>query len=252
MACFVFHPAPEVGKVLSLPEEESHHVSVQRFAPGDSLLVSDGRGRLYRGRLLGEEKKEVQVLIEEKVEEETPPFFLSVWQGLLKSPSRMDWLVEKLTEVGVTEIVFFPAERSLREGCAGERLRRWERIALNACKQSGRLWFPEVANVSSWGEFLHRLSSFKGDVVLADPSGEKSIAEVLGAEKFKGSVALIVGPEGDFTEKEKREIFGTRKVQSLRLCRTILRSETAALFGASVFVAFMEVHHAGGNKDSGM
>lgn len=251
MARFVFHPAPEVGRVLSLPEEESHHVSVQRFAPGDNLLVSDGRGRLYRGRLLGEEKK-VQVLIEEKVKEETPPVFFSVWQSLLKSPSRMDWLIEKLTEVGVTEIVFFPAERSLREGCTGGRLRRWERIALNACKQSGRLWFPEVVSVSSWEEFLHRLSSFKGDVVLADPLGERSVAEVLGAERFSDNVALIVGPEGDFTEKEKREIFETRKVWSLRLCKTILRSETAALFGASVFIAFMEVHHAGGNKDSGM
>ncbi len=250
MARFVFHPAPEVGKVLSLPEEESRHVSVQRFAPGDSLLVSDGRGRLYRGRLLGEER--VQVLIEEKVKEETPPFFLSVWQSLLKSPSRMDWLVEKLTEIGATEIVFFPAERSLREGCSRKRLRRWERIALSACKQSGRLWFPKVVSVSSWRELLHRLLSFRGDVILADPLGEKSIAEVLGVQRFSSSVVLIVGPEGDFTEEEKREIFEAGRIWSLRLCRTILRSETAAIFGASILVAFMEVHHAGRNKDLGV
>ncbi|WP_427365858.1 RsmE family RNA methyltransferase [Candidatus Caldatribacterium saccharofermentans] len=243
MARFLFHPTPRIGEVIALSPEETHHLWVQRVPLRTPVLVGDGKGGLYRGILLDRKDEHALVLIEEKVEDVAPSFFLSVWQGFLKSPARMDWMIEKLVEIGVTEIGFFPAERSVKERISKDRMARWERIVVSACKQSGRTWFPVVRVFESWEDFLVGLSRKRQRVFLADASCRERLLEVLQRGEVKGSAALIVGPEGDFSEKEKKAL-SRIGVYPVFLGGRILRSETAALFGASLLVAFMEGNHA--------
>lgn len=242
MGSFVFHPLPQPGKVIMLSEEETHHLSVQRILQGTSVLVSDGKGRLYRGTFLEKQRSRAFVLVEEEIRCESPGFSLSIWQGFLKSPSRMDWLVEKLAEIGVTEIGFFPAERSVKEEVSQERVKRWEKVVLSACKQSGRIWFPLLRVFTSWKEFLSVLPGRR--VFLADPLEKQRLSRALKEGGMLNSVGLVVGPEGDFTEKERRELLELG-VQPVSLHQKVLRSETAALLGAFLLVTFLEDHHAG-------
>lgn len=240
MSRFFFHPNPQPGKVILLPPEEAHHLEVQRIPPQKDILVSDGKGKLYRGILQGREREGAFVLVVEKVKEEDPPYPLFIWQSFLKSPTRMDWLVEKLAEIGVTKIGFFPAERSVRERISEEKMQRLWRIAINACKQSGRAWFPVVQVFNSWEEFLSTLSAVrKGTLFLADPSEEENLPRTLKKEDIRCPLGLIIGPEGDLTEKEKRDL-SALGVRSVSLGKKILRSETAALVGAILLSSFLE------------
>lgn len=244
MGRFLFHPMPQVGEVIALSSEETHHLRVQRIPLRTPVLIGDGRGGLYRGVLLERRDEHALVFIEEKVENTIPSFSLSVWQGFLRSPARMDWMIEKLVEIGVTEIGFFPAERSVKERVSKDRIARWEKIIVSACKQSGRTWFPTVRVFASWEDFLRDLSEKRQRVFLADASCGEQLLDVLRKGEVEDSIALIVGPEGDFSEREK-EALSKIGVYPVSFGEKILRSETAALFGASLLVAFMEGNHAG-------
>lgn len=252
MSRFFFHPEPQLGKIVSLPQEETHHLLVQRVSPREGILISNGRGKLYRGIFQGKNEKYASVLVVEKVKEEAPPPSFCVWQSFLRSPVRMEWLVEKLTEIGVTEIGFFPAERSVKEKISQEKAKRFERIAISACKQSGRIWFPAIRVCGSWEEFLSLLKvSARGTILLADPSGNINLFGLLQKESIRCPINLIVGPEGDLTEREKQELCdqGARPVA---LAEKILRSETAAIFGAAILSAFLEASRADRHQDAGM
>lgn len=250
MSRFFFHPEPQPGKVLALPPEETHHLTVQRIPLHSDVLVGDGKGRLYRGVFQGKNRESALVFIAEKVYEEPPPHPLCVWQSLLRSPARMEWLVEKLTEIGVTEIGFFPTERSVKGNISETKVQRFVRIAISACKQSGRTWFPKVRAWASWREFLSHLSAQgEGRMLLADPSGTRNLVAFLQEEGTQCLTGLIIGPEGDFTEAEKREL-QRQGVYPVTLGKRILRSETAALFGAVILSAFLEVYHAGERENS--
>lgn len=243
MSRFFFHPEPQIGESILLSPEETHHLTVQRIPLSGEILISNGKGEVYRGIFQGKDRGQASVLVVEKVKEEAPPLAFCVWQSFLKSPTRMEWLVEKLTEIGVAEIGFFPAERSIKESLSEEKMKRLERIALSACKQSGRTWFPVIRVCRSWEEFLSSLAtSAKGTVLLANPLG-KNLFVFLQEGGIRYPLSLIVGPEGDLTEREKQELCA-RGAYLVSLGKSILRSETAAIFGAAILSAFLEAHHA--------
>lgn len=251
MGRFFFHPEPQPGKIVLLSPEETHHLMVQRISLYTDILISNGKGELYRGVFQGKNRKHASVLVVEKVEEELPPPSLCVWQSLLKSPTRMEWLVEKLTEIGATEIGFFPAERSVKEMVSKEKVQRFERIALSACKQSGRIWFPVIRVCTSFEEFLDFVTPTVGMVLLADPSGKESLLEFIQKRGIQCPVSLIIGPEGDLTEGEKQKLY-KRGAFPVSLGKKVFRSETAAIFGAAIISAFLEVDNASKHQDAWM
>jgi len=240
MGRFFFHPLLKEKETIALLPEEAHHLQVERISPQSQIFLSDGRGRLFQGRYLGEHQGKTWVEVGEKVREENPLFELHVWQAFLHSPSRLDWLVEKLTEVGVSTIGFFPAERSLNPYVSPQRVKRWQKIALSACKQSGRLFFPEIRLAGSWNDFLSALKGSPGVILLADPGAPELLWDFLNRRGQESIFALLVGPEGDFTEEEKEVILSLPQVYRVRLFSRILRSETASLFGASILSSFLD------------
>ncbi|MEN3202740.1 MAG: RsmE family RNA methyltransferase [Atribacterota bacterium] len=251
MGRFFFHPEPQLGKIVLLSPEETHHLTVQRISPYTDILISNGKGELYRGVFQGKNKGHAFVLVVEKVEKELPPPSLCVWQSFLKSPARMEWLVEKLTEIGATEIGFFPAERSVKETVSKEKIKRLERIALSACKQSGRIWFPVIRVCTSFEEFLGFVTPKVGAVFLADPFGGENLLEFIQKRGIQPPVTLIIGPEGDLTEGEKQKLYG-RGAFPISLSKKVFRSETAAIFGAAIISAFLGVDNASKHQDTWM
>jgi len=202
--------------------------------------LSDGKGHLFQGVYLGKIEGKFWVEVLTLVKEEERLQDLRIWQSVLHSPTRMDWLVEKLTEIGASEIGFFSAQRSGDINFSVHKQVRWEKIVVNACKQSGRLFFPTVRYRESWKDLLETLRAFSGRIIVADLSAEEDLWYFLNTHGESCSFLLVVGPEGDFTEKEKEELLSFPRAYSVRLTSHILRSETASLFGASILRSFLD------------
>jgi len=224
------------GAVLT--GDELHHLrAVRRLAPGDAVELFDGRGRLARCtvRCIARDRAELQV--DGVTRSPAPHGGLTVAAAIPKA-GRMDWLVEKVTELGAAAVWPLVTERSAVAAPRDEKQRRWHRRAIEACKQCGRLWLPEVAGAMTVAEAAARLRAEAPEVVLlaepsaaAAPAGDMARAAGMGA-----TVVGFVGPEGGFTEVERSalEAAGARRV---RLAGHILRTETAATALTAVFAA---------------
>ena len=240
MSRFFFHPLLKEREVITLLPEEAHHLEVERVGCQSRIFLSDGRGKLFRGLYLGKREGKFWVRVEEKVGEERPLFQVKVWQALLHSPSRMDWLVEKLTEVGVSTIGLFPARHSVAPFASSRRMERWQKIILSACKQSGRFLFPELRLIGDWNDFLSVLRDVPGVTLLADASASESLWKFMQRRMEEKVWSLVIGPEGDFTDEEKKDLLSLPGVFRVRLLSKILRSETAGLFCASILSSFLD------------
>jgi|YNPBryunderm2012_1023409.scaffolds.fasta_scaffold04340_2 16S rRNA (uracil1498-N3)-methyltransferase len=240
MGRFFFHPLLKEQDVIALLPEEAHHLQVERIGFQDRIFLSDGQGKLFQGLYLGKREGKFWVKVEEKVGEERPLFQIKVWQALLHSPSRVDWLVEKLTEVGVSTIGLFPARRSVASFVSSRRMERWQKIILSACKQSGRFLFPELRLVRDWNDFLSTLGNIPGIILLADASASESLWRFMQRRMEEKVWSLVIGPEGDFTDEEKKDLLSLPGVFRVRLFSRILRSETAGFFCASILSGFLD------------
>jgi 16S rRNA (uracil1498-N3)-methyltransferase len=221
-------PALEAGGVLDLPEGEAHHVfKVLRGREGDSVEVVDGAGRLFVAALRGGWGADVlEELPTEGVEESEVSLYQAVPKG-----GRMDLVVEKATEVGVSAIVPVLAERGVvnpREGKVG----RWRRVAEAAARQSLRLRVPEVREPVPFEKAVREVG--EAGVLLHNAPGLEAVEAVVGSP-----VSLFVGPEGGWSEGELRlaEEAGLALAQ---LGPYRLRSETAGLVAVARARAVLE------------
>lgn len=209
----------EAGEKLRLPAGEAHHVrKVLRGRAGDSLEVVDGGGNLYCAELLdGDEalvlgELEVPVGSAEDVE-------VTLYQAVPKG-GRMDLVVEKATEVGVTAIVPLLTGRGLVRPRGG-KVERWRRVAEAAARQALRLRVPEVREPVPFVEAVRSVGV--GGIVLHNAEGLARLEDVIGVR-----AALFVGPEGGWEENElwHAEEAG---LQIVGLGPFRLRSETAGI-----------------------
>jgi 16S rRNA (uracil1498-N3)-methyltransferase len=212
------------GDVVSLPAEEIHHLRVRRAGESVPVGIRDGEGLVGDGFLRGEGAG-VAVLVE-RAERLPPPAPLRLVVGA-GDRDRFGWLVEKATELGVTEIV--PLETARTAGVASRvrspQLERLRRRALEAVKQCGAAWAPRVHEPISLAVFLARLPD--GARCLADVRGEAPPAG-FGA----GALTLVVGPEGGLTNAELADV-AAAGFRPVRFAQQVLRFETAAIAGAA-------------------
>ncbi len=221
--------APDLLQTLTLPESESGHaVRVLRHSVGDALEVVDGKGNLFRCTIVGAHPKGCAV---EVVEQVALP---KVWKPTItvavaptKNMDRMEWLVEKLVEIGVDEFVPVRCARSERKELKTERL---EKIAVSAMKQSLKAVLPAVRPMVSIKDFLAEMSAKKCEkfVGYCDDATERRLlarAYTPGAD-----VCLLIGPEGDFSPEEIGACVAAGFVP-VTMGDNRLRTETAALVG---------------------
>lgn len=219
------------------PEESKHCVRVMRLGPGDSVLLSDGRGREAEAKIVSAEKGGVEVEVTALREAAARGFRLDLVQAPLKGP-RMDWLVEKATELGVDAIHVLESEHAV---AGGEREDRWQRIAQAAVKQSGSPRLPEIHGAAALDQVLGRFSPpYVG--LLLSPSAKAGLAEAVHARLSGGATrfVLVIGPEGGFSKAEE-EAFQSRGFQPCLLSTQILRGETAALTALAIALHALEI-----------
>jgi 16S rRNA (uracil1498-N3)-methyltransferase len=218
---------------LQLEAEPSKHLAkVLRMKSGDSLTIFNGGGEAFSASILSANKGSVVVEVGSGLNEDLESA-LSIHLGIAVSRGdRMDWVVQKATELGVTEITPLFTERT-EVKLAGERaqkkLRHWQQITINACQQCGRNRLPITHPITELGAWH---SGVEADCKLV----LHHRASPLDYGSAPTSIALLVGPEGGLTEIE---IESAEQVgfQSLRLGPRVLRTETAPLAAIAILQA---------------
>ena len=224
--------APDIASTWKLPESESGHaVRVLRHKPGDVLEVVDGLGNLYICRLVGDNPKgaTVEPLETRRLEKVWAPS-ITLAVAPTKNIDRMEWLLEKLVEIGVDRFVPVRCARSERKGIKHERL---EKIAVAAMKQSLKAILPRIDEFTPLGDFLREVPGASQRFVGwcdADTPREL-LAKTL---RPATDTTVLIGPEGDFTTDE---IEMCRKAGFLPVTMgdNRLRTETAALVACDTF-----------------
>lgn len=217
--------APDIADTCQLPESDSGHcVRVLRMRPGDSLEVVDGAGRLYRCVLADASPKAATVEIVESVPlPRVWPADITVAVAPTKNIDRIEWLVEKLVEIGVDRIVPLRCRHSERKNLNTERLRK---IAVSAMKQSLKATLPRIDELTPYDTYLDGEHSEQRFIAYCDPSIPRRL---LAREYRPGlSTAILIGPEGDFDPTEIRHALDDAWCP-VTLGDNRLRTETAAL-----------------------
>ena len=228
--------APDMTAPLhTLSEDESKHcVRVLRLKEGDLVHITDGRGTLYRCRLIQAHPKRCQVQVEECFEHfEQLPYRLIMAVAPTKNNDRFEWFLEKATEVGISEIYPLESEHSERRVFKAER---GEKVITAAMKQSLKAYHPELHPVTPFDTLINL--DFEGRKFIAHcdtpqtKDGKKYLAHTL----QKGEDALIlIGPEGDFSPSEIARAV-RNGFEEITLGKQRLRTETAAVV-ATVFTS---------------
>jgi 16S rRNA (uracil1498-N3)-methyltransferase len=208
------------GAEISLPSSESRHLKVRRGHDGEMVRLVDGQGMVAEAELLSADLARVHAIRQVARPE---PLVLAVGAG---DKERWGWLVEKAAELGVTELI--PLETERTAGVASrlriEHLDRLRRRATESIKQSGAAWAPVIHDHATLAALCAR--PFDGQRWLADLAGGPP-----GPVSPGSAVLAAVGPEGGFTEPERRQLLAAGWVP-VRLGPHILRFETAALAAA--------------------
>ena len=225
-----------------LETSDSHHCAdVLRLEAGDTVVVFDGRGRVAEAELLAAHRKHCSLRIGQAYVTPLLRCSITLAQAIPKGKN-MDLILQKGVELGASEIVPLLTSRTvvrMDDVADAERKReRWQQIALEACKQCGRNLVPRVALPSTVQQFLKGLpstellllASLQPDAV---PIKKALALHVVTHGSLPQSVAVLVGPEGDFTPEEITLLKEAGAV-SVTLGPTILRAETAALYCLSV------------------
>ena len=216
--------------------EGRHAATVQRITAGETVLLSDGRGRGARCRVLGAERSELQLEVVERLDEPEPALRLVLAQALAKGDRDLQ-AIEAATELDVDEVVPWQADRSVvrwRGERVAKSLRRWDQALVSATKQSRRLRRPALGQPVGRTGLLDRVAGSALTLVLHEEATQPLASVDL---PDSGDLLLVVGPEGGISPEELDDLVdaGARPV---RLGRTVLRTSTAgpaalAVLGAS-------------------
>jgi 16S rRNA (uracil1498-N3)-methyltransferase len=216
-------------------EEAEHLVRVLRAEVGQIYEISDNQ-QLYLAEVEVARKTLLSFKVLEKLPQPDATVEIVLAAALIKF-DRFEWLVEKATELGVTAIQPFDAVRTERglTQAAVKRRARWEKIALEASQQSRRLRLPELLPAARFGEIVAMDSHIK--LLLDETADTTPILQCLPAAKvITDRVALMLGPEGGWTEEERTQAVAAGW-KPCSLGKTILRAETAAVAGLAVIQA---------------
>jgi 16S rRNA (uracil1498-N3)-methyltransferase len=218
------------GARLDLPETAARHiVQVLRMSAGSPLTLFDGSGLEYAATIETAAKSRVSVQLGEALQTTTESMLpVSLWHGLCRG-DRMDTVVQKATELGVSEIQPVITERDvvrLDSKRAVRKLEHWRSIAISACEQSGRVTIPVIHAAAELGECLRNFAAKRNSAVtalLCDPEGSSGLRRHLVPGR---SIIVLTGPEGGFSSAEKAAAKDAG-FSMVALGPRILRTETA-------------------------
>ena len=211
----------EISSSLFLSKEESNHcIKVLRKKENDIIFVTDGTGFLYTCQIIKIEKSLVKVqIIKKNKKNKTSSIELAI--SFPKQRNRIDWIIEKATEIGVDKITPLICENSERVKINIDRM---QKIAISSMKQSLRTYLPKISEIQQFSKFIQTAKSNKKYIAhCKKDSNKKKIKN----EKSQNS-CILIGPEGDFSNKEIK-MANDLNFKSVTLSQNRLRTETAAI-----------------------
>lgn len=213
----------EITENFSFDKEESKHIiKVLRKKDSDILYVTNGLGYLFKTEitLASDNKCTVKIISFEK--SAPSKFHLHLAVAPTKMNDRFEWFLEKATEIGIHEITPIICDRSERKVINNER---FDKIILAAMKQSNELFLPKLNEAISFKEFVKQKHEGLNFIAHCEETNKETLKSVLEPNK---NITLLIGPEGDFTEKEIELALDTNYIP-VSLGNTRLRTETAAI-----------------------
>ena len=218
------------NQIIIDTEDVAHISRVLRLGIGDHVTVCDSQGTDYETEIAEMEQKQIVCSITEKrASESEPNIKVTLFQGLPKA-SKMEYIIQKTTELGISEIVPVKLSRCVvkidNKKDERKKLDRWQKISEAAAKQSGRGIVPQISEIMTLDEVIKRSKEFDLFFVPYECEEQKTLKEVLLSRSDIKTVGFIIGPEGGFdpAETEKLQENG---IDTVTLGKRILRTETA-------------------------
>lgn len=222
--------------VFFLKGEDAHHAArVLRLRQGELITLCDGNGTDYEGKISEISKEQVSVQILEKHDSETEiKQHITLFMALPKG-DKMEFIIQKATELGVSSIIPFLSKNCVsRPGQTDKKVLRWQKIATEAAKQCGRGKIPVVSDVLTVGEVAKRANDFGTKLFFYEKENQNGLKTVL-EQGLSDTIAIVIGAEGGFTEKEAED-FQSNGFVSVSLGKRILRCETAPITALSAIL----------------
>ncbi len=213
---------PDQSGIFTLSEDTSKHcVQVLRMNEGSVIALTNGKGIYYNATIVSPNKKQTVVTLANKLYSEQTKPINTIAISFVKNPSRMEWFLEKATEIGIAHIYPLITERTEK---INFKKNRWETIIVSAMLQSKQVWKPQLHDPT---EFKHIVcSNYKGNKMIAHC--EEINKSMINSIEKNGNQLILIGPEGDFTSKEI-EVAVAKNFIPVSLGNTRLRTETAGI-----------------------
>ena len=225
-----------MGGMAIMTGRDAEHVRVLRLRPGEDMIICDGKGTDYKCRLVKADREQVEAEVIEVVPcPAEPTIQVTVLCGLPKG-DRTDYIIQKCVEAGASEIMFFQSDRCVAKPDKPEKkLERWQRIAEEAAKQSGRGIIPQVSWAGEYADALNVANQKELGLFMYETGEREALNTVLEANSDVKTAAIVTGPEGGFAPFEA----DLARIVGLHICsmgERILRCETAPVVAVSALM----------------
>ncbi len=237
-----YRPTDRALAEIRLDAGESHHlVAVNRCSRGDVVIAFDGHGMEWITECVEPSKNATVLRVRENRQAKSLPHEITLAQALPKG-STMDDIIRQATEVGVTRIVPLLSERTqvhLDGDRADKKIEKWHIGAIEAAKQCGNPWLPEIAPIQNFASFVRDAKDYDLKLIASLHAGAMTLKTALSHYREKHGAAKprrviwLIGPEGDFSPTELTEAI-TAGFQPITLGPLVLRSDTAAIYALSI------------------
>ena len=228
-----YHPNTiNINESLFMDNPSSHHaLRVMRVKINDQIILFNGDGSDYQGKVINLKKNQIEVLIiSKKVINHESHLKITLLQALT-SNDKMDWIIQKATELGISEIQPVICDRSIikiKDNKTEKKLLRWRQISISACEQCGRAKIPHIHPPQDLSNYLEKNKIFKKNLkIILSPDAKKNLNDIE-FMSTKQEISVLIGPEGDFTKKEL-ELAIKKGFLSVKIGPRILRTETAPI-----------------------
>jgi 16S rRNA (uracil1498-N3)-methyltransferase len=207
-----------------LPKDQSHYLKdVMRLKAGDIFSIFNSHGE-WKASIQNYEKQSVEIKILEKLRDKQNEN--NIWLAFTPiKQNPLNFIIQKGTELGVQKFIPILSERTAVQDINIERVKK---IIIESAEQSNRISVPDVTKLETLKSFISNFPK-KACLVFCDINCNQSDIKKILSKKDTGPICILIGPEGDFSENERRLIIELKQSQSISLAQNILRAETAAV-----------------------